>query len=238
MSTVVLHKASSRYIVDHGWLKSAHTFSFHNYYDPLRMNFGALRVLNEDIVSGGKGFGEHPHDNMEIISLPLQGSLKHEDSLGNTAIINPGEIQVMSAGTGLYHTEFNKNADAPVHFLQIWLYPNQMNVSPRYDQYSYENLDKHNKWLTILSPNPDKNGVWIYQNAWFHLADLDQGVNLKYRLKDPSNSIYLFIIGGDVHAGGHVLQTSDGLGFVDFQEIDIRAVSDAKVLLMEVSQSW
>ncbi|MEO8820744.1 MAG: pirin family protein [Ginsengibacter sp.] len=165
MAKTILHKANTRGHADHGWLNSYHSFSFANYNNTERVHFGALRVLNDDTVSSGMGFGKHPHDNMEIISIPLQGDLEHKDSMGNTTVIKQGDIQVMSAGTGIQHSEYNKNKDVPVKFLQIWISPNKKNVTPRYDQVSLNENDRHNKLQQILSPNQDDDGVWIYQNA-------------------------------------------------------------------------
>ncbi|MGD9772447.1 MAG: pirin family protein, partial [Parabacteroides sp.] len=169
----VLHKAASRGHANHGWLESYHTFSFANYYNPQRIHFGALRVLNDDKVSAGMGFGKHPHDNMEIISIPLSGELEHKDSMGNVAVIKAGEVQVMSAGSGIYHSEFNKREDKEVRFLQIWVFSNKKNVTPRYDQISIKEIAKDNAFYQILSPNSDDQGVWIYQDAWFHLGKFE-----------------------------------------------------------------
>ncbi|MCE7063784.1 pirin family protein [Dyadobacter sp. CY326] len=238
MKNNILHTAESRFLADHGWLKSAQTFSFHDHYDPQRLQFGALRVLNDDIVNGGKGFGRHPHDNMEIISIPLEGTLEHQDSMGNVAVIRPGEIQAMSAGTGIYHTEFNKNADEPVTFLQIWLYPNKLNVTPRYDQRDYGKGDMHNKFLQILSPNADDEGVWINQQAWFHIGNLDAGFETAYQLKDASNGLYVFVIKGDIAVDGQPLSTRDGYGLWPDSEVKITASSYAEVLLMEIPEKW
>jgi redox-sensitive bicupin YhaK (pirin superfamily) len=171
----VIHKADSRGKADHGWLLSQHTFSFANYHNPERMHFGVLRVLNDDRVEAGRGFGTHPHDNMEIISIPLEGDLEHKDSMGNTAIIKSGDIQVMSAGTGIMHSEFNKNSDQLVKFLQIWVYPNKRNVTPRYDQITLDKTKSQNKFQQILSPNADDEGIWIHQDAWFHMGTFDEG---------------------------------------------------------------
>ncbi|MEL6866846.1 MAG: pirin family protein, partial [Bacteroidota bacterium] len=186
----VLHKANTRGHADHGWLNSHHSFSFANYHNPERMHFGVLRVLNDDIVSGGKGFGRHPHDNMEIISIPLEGDLEHKDSMGNVTVIKQGDVQVMSAGTGIYHSEYNKNRDRAVKFLQIWLFPNRKNVNPRYDQITLEQRDIKNQLYQILSPNPNDEGVWIHQNAWFHMGQLDAGTTANYTLKDKNNGVY------------------------------------------------
>ena len=238
MKQNVIHRASSRFTADHGWLKSAQTFSFHDHYDPQRIQFGALRVLNDDIVNGGKGFGRHPHDNMEIISIPLEGTLEHQDSMGNVAVISPGEIQAMSAGTGIYHTEFNKHEDEPVTFLQIWLYPNKLNVTPRYDQQAFDNRDLHNNLLQILSPDPDDAGVWINQQAWFHMGKFDAGFKTGYALKDASNGLYVFVIKGNVEVDGEALSTRDGYGLWPEAEVNITASTDAEILLMEIPEKW
>nr|WP_295922611.1 pirin family protein [uncultured Dyadobacter sp.] len=238
MKNSVIHPAASRFSADHGWLKSAQTFSFHGNYDPERIQFGALRVLNDDTVNGGKGFGRHPHDNMEIISIPLEGTLEHQDSMGNVAVIRPGEIQAMSAGTGIYHTEFNKDPEQPVTFLQIWLYPNQLNVTPRYDQLDYSAGDRHNRFLQILSPDPDDEGVWIHQNAWFHLADLDQNREITYPIKREGDGVYIFVIKGEVEVNGQVVSTRDGYGFWPESAAAIKAAEDSALLVIEVPGSW
>ena len=187
MANTVLHKADSRGYANHGWLLSRHTFSFANYYNPDRMHFGALRVLNDDVVEAGKGFGTHPHDNMEIISIPLEGDLEHKDSMGNISVIRHGDIQVMSSGTGIFHSEYNKNSDRQVKFLQIWIFPNKKNVTPRYDQITLSFGDRHNKLQQVLSPDADDEGVWIYQNAWFHIGKFDRGFITEYQLKEKNN---------------------------------------------------
>ena len=234
----VLHKADSRGHADHGWLKSKHSFSFANYYNPDRMNFGVLRVLNDDIVAEGRGFGTHPHDNMEIISIPLKGDLEHQDSMGNKAVIKNGDIQVMSAGTGIRHSEYNKNKDQDVRFLQIWLFPNKRNVEPRYDQISLNVADRKNKLQQILSPNHDDEGVWIHQNAWFHLGTFDKNECTRYQLKDKNNGVYAFVISGDVQINDQVLNQRDGYGIWDIEDFEITAMSEnAEILLMEIPMS-
>lgn len=234
MAHTVLHKAATRGHANHGWLNSYHTFSFANYYDPERIHFGALRVLNDDTVEAGMGFGLHPHDNMEIISIPLEGDLEHKDSMGNTTVIKHGDIQVMSAGTGIHHSEYNKNKDQRVKFLQIWVFPNQKKVTPRYDQITLNVENRHNKLQQILSPNPQDEGVWIYQNAWFHLGKLDKGFSTEYQLKAQGNGVYAFILSGDININGQELNTRDGFGIWDVEKLTIKANSDAELLLMEV----
>jgi len=230
----VLHKANTRGHVNHGWLDSNHTFSFANYYNPQRMNFGVLRVINDDRVMAGRGFGTHPHDNMEIISIPLDGDLEHKDSMGNVAVIKEGDVQVMSAGTGIFHSEYNKNSDKEVKFLQIWLFPNKRDVNPRYDQISLNNEEMNDNLMQILSPNQDDEGVWIHQNAWFHMGNLSKGKSVEYKIKDSRNGVYAFIIDGDVSIEGQELNRRDGYGVWDTDKINIDAISNARVLLMEV----
>ncbi len=238
MAQTVLHKANTRGVADHGWLKSYQSFSFAGYYNPDRINFGALRVLNDDIVTGGMGFGEHPHDNMEIISIPLEGELQHKDSMGNVATIKAGEIQVMSAGTGIYHSEYNSDATKPAKFLQIWLFPNQRNVKPRYDQILLDNGNKRNEFIQILSPNEDDEGVWIYQNAWFNLAKFDQNNSQKYTLHQKENGVYIFVLKGKIQINGQILDTRDGMGIWETDTVEIKAVEDAEFLIMEVPMEF
>ncbi|MBL7922421.1 MAG: pirin family protein [Bacteroidia bacterium] len=234
MENTILHKADTRGNADHGWLKSKHSFSFASYYNPERMHFGVLRVLNDDTVSAGMGFGTHPHDNMEIISIPLEGDLEHKDSMGNVAVIKNGDIQVMSAGTGIQHSEYNKNKDKTVKFLQIWVFPNKKNVTPRYDQITIKEEDRHNKLQQILSPNADDEGVWIHQNAWFHLGKFDKDISKEYTLKAKGNGIYIFNLSGDVEVNGQLLNARDGFGIWDTDKITLKAKSNAEFLIMEV----
>jgi quercetin 2,3-dioxygenase len=234
MANTVLHKADTRGNANHGWLQSKHTFSFSNYHNPERMHFGVLRVLNDDTVAAGMGFGTHPHDNMEIISIPLEGDLEHKDSMGNVTVIQNGDIQVMSAGTGIQHSEYNKNRSVQVKFLQIWIFPNKKNVTPRYDQITLNMADRKNKLQQILSPNADDEGVWIHQNAWFHLADFDKGVATEYNFKLKGNGLYIFNLKGDLKVDEQTISTRDGLGIWDTDKVTISAESDAEFLLMEV----
>jgi hypothetical protein len=235
MENSVLHKADTRGHANHGWLDSHHSFSFANYYNPDRMHFGALRVLNDDRVDPGMGFGTHPHDNMEIISIPLEGDLEHKDSMGNTTVIRNGDIQVMSAGTGIQHSEFNKNNDQLTKFLQIWVFPNKRNVTPRYDQITLNITDRHNKLQQILSPNSDDEGVWIHQDAWFHLGKFDADFKIEYPLKKKGNGVYAFVLKGDITINSIALNQRDGFGIWDIEKLSIQSNSqDAEILLMEV----
>lgn len=229
-----LHKAATRGHAFHGWLDSWHTFSFASYYDPQRVHFGALRVLNDDTVAPGKGFGMHPHDNMEIISIPLEGDLEHQDSLGNKQVIRQGDVQVMSAGTGVAHSEKNRNDDRPVKFLQIWVFPNKRDVEPRYDQKTFSDREKHNTLVTVVSPMGEKSGVNIYQDAWFSMGKLDNGTTLTYDVKREGNGVYAFLIEGDVTINDVVLNRRDGLGLSGEKHLTITANSNAELLLMEV----
>ncbi|AWI26656.1 pirin family protein [Flavobacterium pallidum] len=230
-----LHKAATRGYANHGWLESYHTFSFAGYNNPERVHFGVLRVLNDDRVNGGMGFGTHPHHDMEIISIPLEGDLEHKDSMGNTAVIRKGDIQVMSAGSGVTHSEYNKNQGEAAKFLQIWVIPNKRNVVPRYDQITLDVADRHNRLQQILSPNADDEGVWIHQDAWFHLGEFDNHITTSYNLKKEGNGIYAFILKGSFEIDGQTLGTRDGFGISDTNTINITSLSEgAEILLMEV----
>lgn len=234
MLQYTLHKAETRGDANHGWLQSKHTFSFANYYDANRMHFGVLRVLNDDTVSAGMGFGTHSHNNMEIISIPLEGDLEHKDSMGNTTVIRKGDIQIMSAGTGIQHSEYNKNKDAEVKFLQIWIIPNKKNVTPRYDQITLNPLDRKNQLQQIISPYPDDAGIWIHQNAWFYLADFDTDFSLSYSLKSKENGLYIFILNGQIQINDMTLHSRDGLGIWDTDRIEINVTANTSFLLMDL----
>ncbi len=229
-----LHRADTRGHANHGWLNSYHSFSFAGYYNPERIHFGALRVLNDDTVAAGMGFGKHPHDNMEIISIPTFGDLKHKDSMGNETIIKEGDIQVMSAGTGIAHSEMNANSNKEVRFFQIWIFPNQKNVAPRYGQYTMDTLKMHNNLLQVLSPDKEAEGVWIHQDAWFSMGQLDAGFETTYTLKKSGNGVYAFVIEGDVTINGQSLNRRDGMGIEDLEKLEIKADSAARLLLMEI----
>lgn len=230
----ILHKERTRGHANHGWLDTHHTFSFANYYNPERVHFGALRVLNDDRISEGEGFSMHPHDNMEIISIPLFGTLEHKDSMGNTAVISEGEIQVMSAGTGIFHSEYNKNKDKEARFLQIWIFPNKKNTEPRYSQISLSDVAKQDVLYQVVSPNPDDEGAWIGQDAWFHLGDLSQGWKGTYTLKKKGSGVYLFVLEGSIDVAGHRLERRDGLGVTEVDSLTLEANTSSKLLVMEV----
>lgn len=234
MENIVIHKANERGHADHGWLNAYHSFSFSSYFDPNKVQFGVLRVLNDDTIASGMGFGTHPHDNMEIITIPLEGDLAHKDSIGNVATIKSGDIQVMSAGTGIQHSEFNPNTDQQTKLLQIWLLPNKKDVTPRYQQITLNPADRNNKLQQILSPNPQDDGVWIYQDAWFHMGKFEAGVSTTYMLKKEGNGLYFFNLKGDVMVNGHELNSRDAIGITDFASITIKANTDAEFLVMEI----
>ncbi|SKB56967.1 pirin family protein [Maribacter arcticus] len=230
----ILHKSDTRGHADHGWLNSYHSFSFANYHNPDRMNFGVLRVLNDDMVAAGRGFGTHPHSNMEIISIPLEGDLQHMDDMGNSTVIKSGDVQVMSAGTGVSHSEHNKNKNELVKFLQIWVIPNKKDVVPRYDQISIKNIETKNSFYQILSPNEDDNGVWIHQDAWFHLGDYESDKTDSYSIKKEGNGVYIFVLEGDIVVNDQNLNKRDGYGIWETDSFTLHSNSTAKVLVMEV----
>ena len=231
---MILHKAETRGHANHGWLNSYHTFSFAGYYNEERVHFGALRVLNDDTVAAGMGFGTHPHDNMEIISIPLSGDLKHKDSMGNETVIKQGDVQIMSAGTGIRHSEMNANNDQEVKFLQIWVFPNKRNVQPRYGQVTLDAAKMHNNLLQVVSPDQNAEGVWTHQDAWFSLGNLENGFSTSYKLNKKGSGVYAFVIEGNVTINNQELNKRDGLGITETDELTITATTDATVLLMEV----
>lgn len=229
----VLHKAATRGHNSFGWLNSYHSFSFGHYHDPERMHFGALRVLNDDTVAAGMGFGKHPHDNMEIVSIPLEGDLHHSDSTGRNEIIRQHDVQIMSAGSGIAHSEMNANKDKEVKFLQIWVFPKKQNIEPRYEQKSFNPADRINQILTVVAPDDDK-AVWINQDAWFSLANLSKDFTTTYALNKKDNGVYAFLIKGQATINGIALNERDGLGIDGINELSIHASTDAELLLIEV----
>lgn len=230
----VFHSANTRGHADYGWLNTYHTFSFANYHDSKRTNFGALRVLNDDTVQPGMGFGTHPHRDMEIITIPLDGDLEHKDSTGVTGVIRKGEIQVMSAGTGVTHSEYNHNQDKIVSFLQIWVFPREINLEPRAEQANIEEWMTKNEYHQIISPNHTDSGLWINQDAWFSLGNFDKDFSKKYQIKKEGNGVYIFVISGAVEVASYQLNARDGLGVWDTKEIEIKANQDSEILVMEV----
>jgi len=230
----VFHPASSRGFANHGWLKAAHSFSFANYYNPERVHFGTLRVLNDDIIAAGEGFGTHPHDNMEIITIPLEGSLEHKDSMGNGSIINAGEIQNMSAGSGITHSEFNPLADKDGNLLQIWIFPKVKDITPRYGQLKYDQARLENSIETFVSPEHDESKLWINQDAWISLSRSQAGKELHYPIYKVGNGLYLFLISGEIEVEGLTLEPRDAAGFWDSDKISIKVKKDAFLLFLDI----
>ncbi len=230
----ILHKADTRGLAEHGWLTSRHTFSFADYYNADRVHFGELRVLNDDIVQPGKGFGMHPHDNMEIVTIPITGSLEHKDSMGTGSIIKTGDIQIMSAGTGVMHSEFNPSSEELVNFLQIWVLPEKSNIQPRYDQKTYDLQKRNNQFQDLISPEQDDKTLWINQKAWFSMAKPDEGTALKYEMKEKNNGIYLFVIEGSLEIDLLSLDRRDGVGIWDLSSLEIKATKNSEILVMEI----
>lgn len=231
----IIHRAGSRGHANHGWLNTHHTFSFANYHNPERIHFGALRVLNDDEVSGGMGFGTHPHDNMEIVSIPLEGSLEHQDSMGNKTVIRKGEVQIMSAGTGVRHSEKNHSNTDPVKFLQIWVFPEEKGIEPNYDQKFFEASERQNKIQTVVSPiDSIDSGVKIHQQSWFSLSDIETANDVTYTMHNKKNGLYLFVLEGKISVAEETLEKRDGIGLNGVDKIVIAATENAEILLMEV----
>jgi hypothetical protein len=234
MANIIYHPADSRGSADHGWLKAKHTFSFASYYNPERIHFGMLRVLNDDLIAAGVGFPTHPHDNMEIITIPLKGAIAHKDSMGNSSVIHKGEIQVMSAGTGIQHSEYNFSDSEILQLLQIWIFPNKKNVEPRYQQLSI-NQEITNQLQQILSPYPEDSGVWIHQNAWFHIGKFNTAQTIDYTIKKEGNGVYIFVIEGSVRIENQELSERDGLGISKTNQFSIEILNEkTEILLMEI----
>ncbi len=230
---IEIHKSESRGHANHGWLDTSHSFSFAHYYNPKRMGFGLLRVLNDDVVAPGAGFGTHPHNNMEIVSIPLRGALAHRDSTGTEGIINTGDVQIMSAGSGLTHSEYNASKDEEVNFLQIWVLPKEKNIDPRHDQKSFPLSKRENKWQIVVAPD-NENALWINQDAWFYLAHFEKGRSEKYTIHKKGNGIYVFVIEGEVKMGEATLTKRDAIAISDSEEFDFELFQDSELLLIEV----
>lgn len=231
----ILYRSETRGYQNHGWLEAKHTFSFANYYDPNRIHFGVLRVLNDDIIEGGMGFGTHAHDNMEIITIPLKGTLKHQDSLGHGGLIKAGDVQVMSAGTGIKHSEYNGEQDNEVNLFQIWVFPNKKNITPRYQQKTLDFLNNKNMLHEIVTPKPTDHALWIYQDAWFSIGSFDKNKSYSYNLKSKDNGVFAMVINGSFNIEGIELKSRDGLGISETDQINLKSLAnDSYILLMEV----
>lgn len=229
----ILYTATSRGHANHGWLNSFHSFSFGSYANPERIHFGALRVLNDDTVQQGMGFGKHPHDNMEIISIPLYGDLHHKDSTGRDEIIRQNDVQIMSAGTGIAHSETNANTDKEVKFLQLWVYPKLRDIEPRYQQMTFKPEDRINKLVTVVAPDNDE-AVFINQDAWFSMGNFSKDFTMSYQLHKKDNGVYAFILNGKITIDNEPLDARDGLGIWETEQIQLTANTDAEILLIEV----
>jgi quercetin 2,3-dioxygenase len=230
----VIHRAETRGHFNHGWLNTWHSFSFADYYNPDRIQFGLLRVLNDDIVKPGMGFGTHPHNNMEIITIPLEGQLEHRDSMGNGSVIEAGEVQVMTAGSGITHSEFNPSQEEEVNLLQIWVFPRERNLTPRYDQKRFDTSKMKNQLLTVVTPNGEGESLFIHQDAWFSLAETDADKEMKYQMHSGNSGVYLFVIEGELQLDGDTLKSRDGMGIYDVSEFSVKSKEQAKFLVMEI----
>ena len=230
----VIHRATTRGYIDHGWLKTYHTFSFAGYYDKSRVHFGLLRVLNDDIIEAGEGFGTHPHDNMEIVTIPIYGELAHKDSMGHEEVLTANEVQVMSAGSGLTHSEYNASDKDPVNLLQIWVFPKEHDVEPRYDQKVFDPFLMKNNVFTIVSPDKKEDILWLNQDAYFSLSELDAGKNIEYKINKNGNGLYVFVIKGKVIIDNEELNERDGMEIERVETININAKSDSKILFIEI----
>lgn len=228
------HPSDLRGSADHGWLKAKHSFSFASFHDPEKVHFGALRVLNDDHVAKGSGFSSHPHDNMEIITIPLSGTIRHKDSMGNEGNINTGEIQVMSAGSGIVHSEFNPSPTEDLKLFQLWILPNKKNVEPRYDQFQFDVSKMQNHFLQLVSPNQDDEGTWIHQNAWIKMAEIEEGQSLNYKFQSESNGVYFMIIEGNAEIADQNLNNRDAIGVYESNSISVKAIKKTKILAIEV----
>ena len=230
----IIHPAAERGIADHGWLKARHSFSFSSYYHPEKIQFGALRVLNDDTIAPGMGFGKHPHDNMEIITIPLSGGVKHGDSMGNEGIIKPGEVQIMSAGTGVIHSEHNASSSETLNLFQIWIMPELRNIAPRYDQKQFEVSDRLNKFQTLVSPEKSESTLWINQQAWLSLGKFDKASSVNYNLHIPNNGVYVIVVSGELEVAGQLLGERDAIGVSDVSVIKLKFLKETEVLMIEI----
>lgn len=235
----ILYRANTRGNANHGWLVSQHTFSFANYYNPERMNFGLLRVVNDDTVAGGQGFGTHPHENMEIISIPLSGALEHKDSMGNKHVIESGEVQVMSAGTGITHSEYNANKNEEVKFFQIWVYPREQGVKPRYGQKRFDLDAKKNDLTLVVSPDEAEASLWVHQDVWFSLGNFDEAKEMTYNIKKKGNGAFVMVVEDSFQIGDTKLDKRDAVGISDVDTINIKSLSDdARLLIIDVPMDF
>lgn len=232
-----VHRSLERGEADYGWLKARYSFSFAQYHNPNRIHFGVLRVLNDDCIAAGRGFDTHPHDNMEIVTIPLRGELTHKDSMGHEETIKAGEVQVMSAGTGIYHSEYNAHQEEACELFQIWFLPESRNVTPRYDQAAYDQTHISDDWAELVHPKGRGNGLWIHQDVWIHKTFLGQGRDRTKHLMDASHGLFIMVVSGEIKVGEHILHSRDELQIRDAQSVEIQGLSDAEILTIEVPLS-
>jgi redox-sensitive bicupin YhaK (pirin superfamily) len=231
----ILHTSESRGIVNQGWLQARHSFSFANYYNQERIHFGVLRVLNDDIFGAGGGFGMHPHDNMEIITIPFEGALRHGDNMGNGGVIQRGDVQVMSAGTGIVHSEINDSKEEAVKLFQIWLFPNKRDVTPRYDQKSFDVKERQNKFQLLVSPDAAQGSLWIHQDAWFWMGSFDSVQKVNYSLQKKNNGVYLVLVEGEIMVNGVQMRRRDAIGITEIESFDIEILQEGtEILIMDI----
>ncbi|MDB5283703.1 MAG: Pirin domain protein [Bacteroidota bacterium] len=230
----IIHRAEDRGAADHGWLKAHHSFSFANYQDESKVHFGELRVLNDDVIAAGRGFGMHPHDNMEIVTIPLSGSIKHQDSMGNSGIIRAGDVQIMSAGKGIVHSEFNASTAEPLNLFQIWVFPKVRNIEPRYDQKTFSAEDRKGKFQVLVSPGKEEGTMWVNQDVWFNLGDFSEGQEVSYSPKLKTNGLYLMVVDGEVEVAGETLKKRDAIGISEIEKADIKVKSNSEILIIDV----
>lgn len=230
----IIYKAEDRGMADHGWLKPAHYFSFGGYHNPEKVHFGLLRVLNDDFIAGGGAFPKHPHDNMEIVTIPFTGALKHKDSTGGEGIIKAGDVQIMSAGSGIQHSEANASATESVTLFQVWVFPKERNITPRYDQRTFDEKDRNDKWQIVVSPVKGDDALWINQDARFSLTNLEAGKEINYNNAFKGNGVFLVVINGAAEVDGKKLSTRDAIGISDVDSFTIKANEDAALLAIEI----
>ncbi len=230
----IFHKSTERGQANHGWLHAKHSFSFANYHDPNKVHFGMLRVLNDDIIAPGGGFGMHPHDNMEIVTIPLKGTLEHRDSMGNIGTIQPNEIQAMSAGSGLMHSEYNHSKTEEINLLQIWIFPKEKNITPRYEQKIFSENAKLNNFKTIVSPIKSDDTMWINQDAFFSIGKFSEEKNISYTIQNKGNGAYVFVIEGSAIIGEHTLNKRDAIGVWDTSNFSVSVKPNSEILIIDV----
>lgn len=230
----ILHKASERGFADHGWLKASHYFSFANYYNPQKVNFGLLRVLNDDRIAANMGFGTHPHDNMEIITIPLKGVVKHRDSMGNEGLIKAGDVQIMSAGSGVMHSEYNGSTSEELNLFQIWVFPKQRNIDPRYEQRTYPVQEREGKFQLLVSPGKEEDTLWINQDAWLSMGSFTAGTAATYSLHNENSGVFVVVVKGSAEIGGVAAGARDAVGVYDTTNVEIVTGPETELLLIEV----